>query len=210
MSLAEKIKKLRWERNWTQKILSEKTGIIRSHISLIELGNIKKPGPDIFLKLAHGFNVAIEKLYEAAGYEIAEFPVSKHQETHEELIERLRLTSPVSIPLYKRFPCELNAFEIDRYVYRSRETMDEKKVEAYRVQCDCGVPIIDKGDVAIVDRDLVGSPGDVVLCLKDGEEYCGTLMMEDSDLYVNGSYYKFKLQECQLSAVIIQINKRLK
>lgn len=59
--LAEKIKKLRFERKWSQDKLAEKLGIGRQYVSKYETGKIL-PSADSLQKLAEVFGVSIDYL----------------------------------------------------------------------------------------------------------------------------------------------------
>ena len=67
MAIAERIKKLRQERNWTQATLAEKMGIHQKQISAYERG-VNLPSTDILIKLAESFDVTLDYLaFESKG-----------------------------------------------------------------------------------------------------------------------------------------------
>lgn len=67
MTIAERIKKLRQERNWTQATLAEKMGIHQKQISAYERG-VNLPSTDILIKLAESFDVTLDYLaFESKG-----------------------------------------------------------------------------------------------------------------------------------------------
>lgn len=67
MTISERIKKLRQERNWTQAKLAEKMGIHQKQISAYERG-VNLPSTDILIKLADSFDVTLDYLaFEAKG-----------------------------------------------------------------------------------------------------------------------------------------------
>lgn len=67
MTIAERIKKLRQERNWTQVTLADKMGINQKQISAYERG-VNLPSTDILIKLAETFDVTLDYLaFESKG-----------------------------------------------------------------------------------------------------------------------------------------------
>ncbi len=61
MTISERIKKLRQERNWTQVTLADKMGINQKQISAYERG-VNLPSTDILIKLAETFDVTLDYL----------------------------------------------------------------------------------------------------------------------------------------------------
>lgn len=59
--LGEKIKKLRFERNWSQDQLAEKVGVGRQYISRYENGKIS-PNAENLQKIAEVFGVSVDYL----------------------------------------------------------------------------------------------------------------------------------------------------
>lgn len=207
-NLGEKIKALRQERGWSQAQLAIKSGVSRSHISLIELRRLLDPRADVLLKLAKAFNIPVEELYEAAGYDIG-VKKRRHVETAEELLERARLASPVSIPVYGKFHAGAVHEEPIEYVYWARTRGASKNVEAYRVYGRCMEPQISPGDVVIVDRDLLCEPGKIILCLVNDELAIGRLVEMGNEIWLTNKDEYVQLNECKVSAVVIEVIKRL-
>lgn len=61
MTIGERIKKLRVEKNFTQTFLAEQLGITKAMISAYET-NVRKPSTNIMLKLTDIFNVSLDFL----------------------------------------------------------------------------------------------------------------------------------------------------
>ena len=61
MSLHEKIRRLRQERNWTQADLGEKISVHQKQISSYERG-VTVPSTDILMKIAEAFDVTLDYL----------------------------------------------------------------------------------------------------------------------------------------------------
>jgi len=70
MNLAEKIKELRVDREWTQTQLAIKAGLGqegRNYINALENGRISRPSAEKLVKIAKAFDVDDDVLFEAAG-----------------------------------------------------------------------------------------------------------------------------------------------
>src|SRR4030042_3460572 len=94
-SLGGTLRKFREERGWSQAQLAIKAGVPRSSISLIELGRLANPRADVLLRFARAFNIPVEELYQAAGYEVGAM-TERRVETPEEILEKLRVAQPIS------------------------------------------------------------------------------------------------------------------
>ena len=161
--------------------------------------------------MAEAFGISVKELYEAAGYGIAKSG-TKHVETPEEIIDKLRLAQPESVPLYSDF--RIHAGQVSEepvdYIYRARTGAPGRNLEAFIVHGTCMEPEIKDGNIVVVDRDLPGEPGDVVLCLINDELHIGKLRREDNGLWLRNKDKNHNLTSCQMSAVVIEVIKRLK
>lgn len=63
-----RVRTLREAKQWTQEDLSNHSGLSRSYISRLELGDIALPRNDKLGRLAHALGTSNEDLLEAAGY----------------------------------------------------------------------------------------------------------------------------------------------
>lgn len=91
MTLGQKIRELRAERGWTQLELAKHSGLDRGYIANLEIDNVNKPAAEVFLKLAHAFNIRPEELYQAAGY-IEEIKTSsKNDESADQILNDIKL-----------------------------------------------------------------------------------------------------------------------
>ncbi len=63
-----RVRALREAKQWTQEDLSVDSGLSRSYISRLELGDIALPRNDKLGRLAHSLGTSNEDLLEAAGY----------------------------------------------------------------------------------------------------------------------------------------------
>ncbi|MBY9021812.1 MAG: hypothetical protein KGD67_12210, partial [Candidatus Lokiarchaeota archaeon] len=94
--------------------------------------------------------------------------ISPHPETPEEILDKLKLATPQSIPVYpwEAFPFHAGlGYEPTEYIYRARPKMASKNIEAYIVHGKCLEPKVTDGDIIIVDREGTIDNGDIVACL---------------------------------------------
>jgi transcriptional regulator with XRE-family HTH domain len=68
MSLANRLKELRRAIGWTQQDLSRASGLTRSYISRLEMGDIALPSSEKLRSLAHSLGTSPDDLLQAAGY----------------------------------------------------------------------------------------------------------------------------------------------
>jgi len=68
MSLANRLKELRRAVGWTQQDLSRVSGLTRSYISRLEMGDIALPSSEKLRALAQSLGTSPDDLLQAAGY----------------------------------------------------------------------------------------------------------------------------------------------
>src|SRR5947209_1103297 len=68
ISLAARLKELRRARSWTQQDLSRASGLTRSYISRLEMGDIALPSSEKLRALSQSLGTAPDDLLQAAGY----------------------------------------------------------------------------------------------------------------------------------------------
>ena len=207
-NLNGKIKELRLARDWTQQELANRALIDRGYLANLEAGTVKKPSAETFLKLARAFNIRPEELYQAAGYIKEAKNAYQYKESPEQILERLRLAQPVAIPVYNEFPVHAGtpAEPID-YIYIERQKAAKKNIEAYIIHGSCLEPKVSEGDVIIVDRDASIEHGDIVACLSEDRIIVGRLKKVGDDYWVQNSEFGMRLEDCVVSAKVIQVNK---
>ncbi|MBA7472478.1 hypothetical protein ES707_07805 [subsurface metagenome] len=213
MALSQKLKELRAGRNWTQQELARLSGVSRQSISYYEQQDRERPTADILLSLARAFNIKPEELYQAAGYIKDTTGIATRPETHEEILDRLRLATPQSIPVYpwEAFPFHAgDGVEPLEYVYRPRHKSTSRYVEAYIVHGNCLEPKVNDGDVIIVDLQGSIDNGDIVACLLDGEFHVLRVRKIAGEVWLENNYKKCKFEECQEIAPVIECIRRLK
>lgn len=210
MTLGQKLKTLRAERDWTQLELAKRAGLDRGYIANLEIDGVKKPAGQVFIKLAHAFNIPTENLYVAAGY-IKEVYRVQRPETSEDILERLRVSISSTVPIYEEFPFHAGSpvLPVDQVAvikYRARG----RNLEGYIAQGNCLEPDIKDGNIIIIDRDAQIDNGDIVAALVDGELYLARLRKIAGELYLENNNGRIKLEEAQVSAPVIEVRRRLK
>ena len=194
--------------------LAKRTGLGRGYISNLEGAKVvHNPSADAFLKLARAFNIKPEELYQAAGYIKETKDIYPRTETPEEILDRLKLATPQSIPVYpwEAFPFHAgDGIEPIEYVYRARPKSTSKNIEAYIVHGNCLEPKINDGDVIIIDREGVIDNGDVVACVLDSQFHILRIRKVAGELWLEDNHGKFKFEECQDAAPVIEYIRRLK
>lgn len=214
MALAEKLKELRIQRGWTQLEVAKRSGLDRRYISYLEqTKNTGRPSADAFLKLAHAFNVKPDVFYEAAGYISQSKIIAPRMETHEEILDRLRLATPQSIPVYpwEYFPVHAGeGVEPSDYIYRARPKMASNNIEAYIVHGKCMEPEINDGDTIIVDRDGIIDHGDIVACIINNEFHILKVHKVAGEIWLENNQRKAKFENVQAAAPVIECIRRLK
>jgi len=211
MALSQKLKELRVERNWTQQELARRAGVSRQSISYYEQQDRERPTADILLSVARAFNIKPEELYQAAGYIKGDKGTSLRSETPEEILDRLKLATPVSIPVYTDYPFHAgDPVEPVDFVYRARPKLANKNIEGYIVHGKCLEPDINNGDIIIVDREGEINNGDIIACLLDNEIHIARLRKIADELWLESNDGRRKFEECQVAAPVIECIRRLK
>jgi Predicted transcriptional regulators len=212
MNIGEKIKSLRQIRGLTQGQLSIKSGLPRTTIASIENKISARPSAAVLVKLATALNVDVSELYEAAGIYATESG-KRHIETPDEILERLRLASPIAVPVYTDFVIHAgdNVEAPIEYIYLARPKATGKNIEAYLIKGQCMEPDIRDGDIAIVDRDTVPEKGNIILCLINNEIVIGRYLMDkEGKPYIQNGHGKHDLKECQATAVVTEISRKMR
>ncbi|AQU02565.1 hypothetical protein B1773_00430 [Dehalococcoides mccartyi] len=198
-----KVKQLRLARGITQAKLAEISGLTRGYISMLELRKSTMPSYESLSKIARALGVDIK--------EFKSYPETVRIESPEEVLRKYQLMAPVSIPVYDNFIVHAGdpALAPIDYIYRARESNAPPNIEAYKVRGNCMEPIISEKDIVLIDRDRAPKKGDIVLCVVDGEVIVGKLIEQDGRLYLKNGHGLHSLEECQASAVVIEVNKKL-
>ena len=208
--LGKKLKALREMRGWSQYKLSMLSGIPRSSISLIELGQIINPRADVLIKIADVFRIPIEELYQAAGYVKEDKATYRHQETPEELLNRAKAATPITLEVCRDFTLHAGEpVEPTETVLIDRTEAVGKDLYAYKVQGDCLAPEIQDGDRLILDRRADVEAGDIIAAQVQGMVHIGRLKKVGDELWLENNHGRFKLEDCEIVAKVIEVNRRL-
>lgn len=211
MKLGEKLKELRADRGWTQNELAKRSGLDRGYIANLETNMVDKPSADTFLKLARAFNIRTEELFQAAGYISDRIDYLLRRETSEEILERLRIVHPVTVPIYEDFPFHAGApVQPMDYVPVVKERAKGRNLEGYIARGKCLEPEISDGNIIIVDRDGQIEHGDIVAALVDGMLYLARLRKIGDELYLENNNGRIKLEQDTIAAPVIEVRRRLK
>lgn len=203
MSLGKYIKAVRRRRGISQWELSRLSGLTRSHISRLELDDFENPTAETFLSLARALKVHPNELYQAAGY------VEKHTRFHkgptktlDEAVAELEVQS-VDIPVatdisrLKTGVCDVGHQAAWGFSNHGSENVKGLLVQGFSLE-----PDIREGDVIFIDTSLRDSPGNIVLCFKNGKiSLARCRQTRTTDKGVNN--------DCQVYGAVIGINRRL-
>ena len=191
----------------TQAELSARSGLGRGHISRIETGGYKNPSQITFERLARGLGLGIIELRNEIRGETLETPF----ETPEDILERLKLVTPISVPVYSNYPFHAgDPTEPVEYVYHARTRKARRTVEGYIVHGKCLEPRITDGDIIIVDREASIDNGDIVACLIDDQLRLGYLRKIADELWLENGDGRVRFEECQMAAPVTEVIRRLK
>jgi len=206
-TVGETIKRIRTSKNLSQRKLSILSGVDRAYINQLEHGKSASITIVTAKKLAKGLDVAAQVFLETGAVDEA----SPRPESVEDLLEKLRLAQPIMVPVYSGFSAHAgrSVDPID-YVYLARPKTPPKGIEGIVVQGDCLEPLINDGDIVIVDRNAEVEPGDIILCLMDSELNLGRYIVIKKEPWLENKYGKHKINDLQSVAVVIEAIKRIK
>lgn len=206
--LGDRIRTLRKSRNWSEQKLALLAGVDRSYVHSVEFGTNRHPAGDKLTKLANALERPVDEFYKLIGY-TSPAVIGPREDRPEELLERYHLTAPVSIPVYGRFHAGMEHDEIEEYIYWHRNRAVGKNIQAFRVDGHCLSPRIENGDIVIVDRDKPIDIGKYVLALVKDEIWCGKLENRKGALWIRNNDVSAPLKDCQASAIIVEVIKRM-
>ena len=209
-TLGERVRRMREARGWSQEQLGMRAGLTRGHIATMEHRKAKSTGIPALRRLAEAFGVIVGELSEDAG-QLTDEPGEKRQETVEDILERLKLVQPASVPVYSRFPANTGRVRETptEYVYKPRESA-KPSIEAYRVNSDYLEPEVRNGDVVIVDRALTPEIGDIMLCSAAENLVVGHLRDDDGNRFLENNHLRVNLADCGVAAVVIEVYRRVR
>lgn len=202
------IRRLRTERNLTQKELAKLSGVSRGTISQIETTRSDQDLKDSQIAgFARGLKMTPTSLRELR---YGKQPV--YRRSLDDALREAELLAPVRISVYLDY-YSLHAgtgVEPVDYVYKERSFTADKDIHAFRVHGDCLQPIVEDGDIAIIDRSATIDPGDLIACLIDDELHIARFKLINNEPWVENRYGTYKLNDCREAATVIEIIKRVK
>jgi len=205
-SIQETIRRFREEKGLSQSNLSKLSGVDRGYINQLEHGKVHSITLRTARLLARGLGISADAFLRD------HLRGDHHQETSEEILERLRLAQPVSVPVYTEFPIHAgDGVEPVEYVYRARTRPGPKNIEGYLISGDSMAPHVMDNDIVIVDRDGQIDNGDIVVALVRGRLHINWFKMIGGKPWLVSKYGgKIKFKECQVAALVIEVIRRLK
>lgn len=171
------------------------------------------PSPENCRKLARYFHIPEDRLLSIAGHrsEAAEAPP---RIPYTELLRRAEEEMPVAIPVVEQIVHAGEGAPLD-YVYLPPATARGKRLVAAYVRGDCMAPVIQEGDLVIVDMEASPQPQDIVVALVDHDDVEIKRFIRRSDGMVvlgceNPAYPECEVQDIKVLGVVIQATKKLK
>jgi len=203
----QQIKRLREERGFNLSELAKRSGLSHASLSKMERGISRKPQQLTFEKLAKGLNMTVDNLIK----ELKGKSPSRRQETPEDILERLRVSISSTVPIYEEYRVHYGEpVEIIDYVSIVKERAKGKRLEGYIGHGECLSPIIEDGDIVIIDRDGQIDNGDIVACLVEGELHIARLKRIAGELYLENNHGRIKLESDAIAHPVIEVRRRLK
>ncbi len=206
MEWGAKIRQLREQRGITQTELAKRAGVTRGYIAQIETGLIKESGMDTFRRLASGLGMTLDELDAAVRGETL-----KPTEEPEDWLERYRAAQPYRLQIRTDFVAHAGEpVQPPQYYWIPRGGAAPVGIEAIKVKGNCLEPVIQEGDVIIVDKNAEVNIGNVVACTYQDELHLGRLRKIAGEVFLENGHGTFKLEECPHVAKVIQIERTLR
>lgn len=214
-TLAATVKRLREDRGLSQDDLAERCGVKRSSIDSIERGTSSNPAAQLVAELAVGLDVPMGELLKAQGLPERYIPkgVIEKRETHEMILERLRLAAPICIPVYVDHPFRARKMGVEPndYIFRARLTGEAIKtiiIEAYYAPARQFEPEIKQGDILLVNPEACVEDGDIVACLWNDKLTIGRAHKTGDECWLeNNEYKKIEINKCEEVGRIIEVRR---
>jgi transcriptional regulator with XRE-family HTH domain len=165
MSLGEYIKTIRHRRGLSQWELSRLSGLTRSHLSRLELGDVENPSAETFLTLAKALKIHPNDLYQAAGYIEKNTRFLRAALTPEEAFADLVLVDSKPVPILDKISTRVT--DVVHYSQWGLSPEEHTKVIGLLAKGFSLEPEVKEGDVIFINREQQPTPGNVVLCYQD-------------------------------------------
>jgi len=200
----EILERLLTTKGLSQRKLAMLSGVDRGYINAL----IKGKRQNISLKTARKLAQALEVSPEIF---LAEEALAPRKESSEELLDRFRITLPESVPIFEEFTLHAGRpVEPKDYMPVVRDRARSRDLEGYIVRGSSLSPMVEDGDVIIIDRDRQIDTGDIVACLIDGHLHLARLRKIAEELYLENNHGRYKLEEAQVAAPVIEVRRKLK
>lgn len=202
-TVGELLNRLLTQKGMSQRKLANLSGVDRGYINSLVKGKAGSITLRVAKQFASALNVPAEIFLKSEG--------SIRKETHEEILEKLRIATPLSVPVYNDFPVHAGgAMEPVDYVYVARPKGATKpSIEGYVVRGNCLEPFIYPGDTIIVDRDAQPDAGKIVAYMYGEHFHIGRLRKIGKDFWLEDNHHSHKTGECQVVGVVIYSIKKL-
>lgn len=201
-------KKLLEDRGMTQSELAEKAGLAQSYISKLCRGHFNNIGMKNYDKIARALHMTPDQLSrELSGEQAGVF-----KPTFEEQLELIKLSAPVSIPVYDSIYFHAGRgrpMEAIDHIPLPREFVANKKLEAYIVHGSCMAPVIKDGDAVVVDPDAPCEHGNYVACQCGDRFIIGKFKQIGEALTVENGMGQVNIYECSRVARIVKLTRNL-
>lgn len=206
MRVGEVVRQMREERGWTQQQLSSYSGLSRSYISLLEIGEIEKPSGQVLTKLAHGFRTTVEELMRAIGYLPGGGPRPRGIA---EILEEARAAAPLAVPVMEQPASAGPGQTVLDYVYLSPTLWRGHNLVAVPVKGSCMAPRIEDGDIVVVDRDARPQNGQTVVATVNDEVLVKRFFRKAGHIELRPEQGETVIAtEAQIVGVVLQIIKK--
>jgi len=213
--LGKAIRRLRLERGWKEDDLADISGVPRGTIDIYERGVVKNHRAEYLFMLARAFNIDALNFFMLTGFG-KYFKAREAKKPIKDMLDELYMQLPVEVPVYDDFKavCEHRGVRINiepvNIIYRS---MDEVAgyLEAYVASGADMEPLIEDGDILVVNRGILPSVGNIVICLSgDGESVLvGMLLEEEGIVKVVNNKIKVRNDECRVCCVVVTMRRNL-
>lgn len=212
--LANKVRALRESRHWSQENLAMEAGVSRSWVKELEAARFKSPGAAKLLAVAQALDAKAEEFLGLAGVQIESKPDSgaNPRLTYEQLLDELRMISPVPIPVVE-VPAHAGhrGTPIINYIYAERPGAVNRELLCVAVRGDCMAPLIASGDLVIIDRGAWPEQGQIVVAVVAEEVLIRRFYKLDDHIALrpdNKDFGEIQAQEMDIVGVVVEIRKR--
>lgn len=208
MGVGDVIRRMREERGWTQQQLSSHSGLSRSYISLLEIGEIDKPSGKVLTRLAHAFRMSMEEMMRAMGY-LPGTSAGPRRRGIDEILEEARAAAPMAVPLIEEPAGAGPGQMVIDYVYLSPTVGRGRNMFAISVKGSSMAPRIEEGDIVVVDRDARPQDGQTVVAMTGDRVLLNRFVRKEHRIELHSEQgEKTVASEDQVLGVVVQIIKK--